>query len=206
MRLGHFAKTLILACFLGLPLVSLAENKESQVKLKTQSPPRLYLGFSTGVNNSLGFIGPQVDVAITEQWSVGTGIGLSTWGNKMFLEGRYYFGERNRGWAISGGVTYSAGSRGLLIPGVETVYGTDDVVIDQNSQYNAMVAAGYFFKLGKSGRNRFHVQAGYSLPLGTNGSFETEAPLSPDGEKQIRFLAPSGLMVGLGFSFGFSAL
>lgn len=197
---------LVLICFSGFSFSAFSAGKDSVLKPPVVPCSRVYLGFSTGMNNSVGFIGPQIDVAITEHWSVGTGIGLSTWGNKMFLEGRYYFGKCNRGWAIASGFTYSVGNQGLNLPGVKTVYGEENVVIDQHPQYNAMLSAGYFFNLGRTKRNRFHIQAGYSQPFGSKGEFDSDTPLSPEGEDQVHFLAPGGFMFGIGFSFGISSL
>lgn len=197
---------LFLICLPGFVLNARTATGDRVSKPGAIPCSRMYVGFSTGMNNSVGFIGPTIDVAVTEHWSAGTGIGLSTWGNKMFLEGRYYFGSCNRGWAIAAGFTYSAGSQGLNLPDVKTVYGEENVVIDQHPQYNAMLSGAYFFNLGRARRNRFHLQAGYSLPFGTKGQFDSQTPLSPEGEQQVQFLAPGGLMVGLGFSFGFGGI
>src|SRR5690606_12762589 len=64
--------------------------------------PRVYIGFSTGINNPVGLIGPQVDLAIAPSVSISSGFGLSSWGYKTYLEGRYYFKPCNRGWALAG--------------------------------------------------------------------------------------------------------
>lgn len=195
-----FPKALLLLFIAILPLTGRAANRDSVIKVKPDYPI-LYLGFSVGINNPVGFFGPQMDIIITKKVSAGTGIGLSTWGNKMFVEGRYYFDQYNRGWAVATGLTYSVGHKGLKLPGVKTVYGEQEVVVDQDPQTNAMVSTYYFFPMGKKKKTRFHLQAGYSIPLTEKGSFSCDEPLTSDGVNQIRYLAPGGFMVGAGFSF-----
>src|SRR6478735_4241954 len=131
MRLLKFSKTLLFGFILLFPFVSVASTRDSVKKVKPPTFPILYLGFSFGINNPVGFFGPQMDVVITKKVSAGTGIGLSTWGNKIFLEGRYYFDQYNRGWAVASGLTYSVGSKGLKLPGVATIYGEQEVVVGQ---------------------------------------------------------------------------
>ncbi len=166
--------------------------------------PRAYIGFSTGINNPVGLLGPQVDIAISPSVSIGTGIGLSSWGFKTFVEGRYYFRPCNRGWAIGSGFTYNTGGNNIELQNQKTIYGDGTVMVDLHSQANFMASAYHFFSLGRSGRNRFHLQAGFSVPLGTKGEFIQRggAPLTSTGVDNIRAIAPGGLILGLGFSFG----
>jgi hypothetical protein len=179
---------------------------KAKVKSKPRPCPKYYVGISGGMNNPPGYFGVLGEYAFTGQWSGVTGVGMSTWGPKVFLEGRRYFKPCNRGWAAAGGLTYSFGTQKLHIPSVNTIYGDQEVVINQHPQLNALLSAGYFFKLGRRGRNRFNVQLGYSFPLTGHPSYDSDIPLSPDGEKQIEFLAPGGIMAGIGFSFGFGAI
>jgi hypothetical protein len=137
---------------------------------------RAYVGFSTGINNPVGFIGPQVDIAITPEVSVGTGI------------------------------THNTGTKNLVLPGVATIYGDQEVIIDQYPQTNGMISGYYFVPLGRIGRNRFHVQAGYSVPITERARFDSNYPLTAEGEDQIYFLSPGGIIVGFGFSFGFGSI
>ena len=168
---------------------------------KATSCPRAYIGFSGGINNPAGYIGPQLDIAVSPVVSVGTGFGLSTWGNKAFLEARYYFKPCNRGWAIGSGFTYNTGARNVALPGVETIYGDRDIIISQHSQLNFMISACYFFNLGRQARHRFHLQAGYSVPLKAV-SFDSDLTLTANGHDQVALFAPGGLIIGVGFSFG----
>ena len=56
--------------------------------------PAAYLGFSTGMNNMIGILGPQLDVVLSEKFTLGAGIGLSTWGSKWALNLKFY----PKGW------------------------------------------------------------------------------------------------------------
>ena len=201
------------ALLLMLLLTSTLAHAQSDQRLmhgkrvsKAKACPRAYIGFSTGINNPVGFIGPQVDIAINPEISIGSGVGLSTWGTKVFLEGRYYFGLCNQGWAIGSGITHNTGTKNLPLPNVHTIYGEQDVVIDQYPQTNFMLSGYYFFPLGHSGRNRFHVQAGYSIPLTERARYDSNYPLTQKGQNQIYFLSPGGIIVGLGFSFGIGGM
>jgi hypothetical protein len=165
-----------------------------------------YLGFSGGINNPVGLLGLQLDLAFSPQASINTGIGISSWGYKAALEGRYYFKPCNRGWAAAFGLTYSTGGKAVKLNNIETSMGNNTVVVDMSQQANLMISAYHFFNLGMRGTNRFHLQLGYSIPL-TEPRFTTQynyyAPSPTEkGRNTIRALAPGGIILGLGFSFG----
>lgn len=64
----------------------------------SNSCPKVYLGLSTGINNQTGLIGLNLDVPVTEYLSLGSGVGISSWGYKTYFEGRFYFkNDCNRG-------------------------------------------------------------------------------------------------------------
>ena len=167
------------------------------------SCPRVYIGFSTGINNPVGILGPQIDIAVLPVLSFATGIGLSTWGYKTYLEGRYYFKTCNRGWAVAGGVTHNTGLDRVELTDAETIAGEMDVTVELKPQTNFMISGYHFFNLGRSGRNRFHLQAGYSVPI-TEVQYRqlSGAPLTRKSSDAVMAIAPGGLILGLGFSFG----
>src|SRR5690606_31783965 len=157
-----------------------------------------YVGFSGGINNPVGLIGVQLDLAFSPRASVNTGIGLSSWGYKAALEGRYYFKPCNRGWAVAGGLTYNTGGRGVKVNDIATSYGSNTVIVDMDPQAALMVSAYYFFNVGLKGKNRFHVQLGYSIPLSEPRftlQYNSYAPRpNEEGKKTIRALAPGGVI------------
>ncbi len=169
--------------------------------------PRAYIGFSTGINNPVGVLGPQIDIAILPSVSVGAGVGASTWGTKTFLEGRYYFAPCNRGWAVAAGFTYNTGLKETEFQDVETVAGKTTVRIEGKSQSNFMFSGYHFFNLGRQHRNRFHLQLGYSVPLTEKEFTQTYGPALTKDSKDVFFtLAPGGLILGAGFSFGLGSM
>lgn len=183
-----------------------AQRDDQRLVRRTNAPKarncsQAYIGFSSGINNPVGLIGLQIDIAVSPSVSIGSGVGLSSWGAKTFIEARYYFKPCNRGWAIGSGFTYNTGANDVEMPDVETIYGDRDIIVDQHSQANFMLSGYHFFSLGRSGRNRFHLQAGFSIPL-SDKQFISNYPLTEDGKDQVAILAPGGLILGIGFSFG----
>jgi hypothetical protein len=198
----------LLALLAYAPAQSQTSSRGDQKLVRRMAPaaagcPRVYIGFSTGINNPVGLLGPQVDLASTDRVSIGSGIGLSSWGYKTYLEGRYYFKPCNRGWALAGGLTYNTGETEVTLQTEETIVGEAQVTIRQEGQANFMLSAYHFFNLGRQGRNRFHLQFGYSVPLSASRFSQTAGPaLTSRGADIIEAIAPGGLLLGVGFSFG----
>jgi hypothetical protein len=179
------------------------DGSHGRVRSNDGSCPLVYFGFSSGINNAVGLFGPQIDIAFTESFSAGTGFGISSWGYKFFGEGRFYFDACNRGWALGAGVTYNTGIRNFVLQDAETRGGMMDVPVDLHPQTNIMISAYRFFNIGRSGRNRFHLQVGGSIP--TSGKKYTQLdgpPLTGNPVQTLKTISPGGLLVGLGFSFG----
>lgn len=188
-------KSLIISAALLLcTLVTNAQYRNSDC-------PKLYLGFSAGINNAPGFIGLNIDVPVTQQFSLGTGGGLSTWGYKAYGEGRFYFNECNRGWALGTGLTYSTGAQNLSLP-MPTTIGETDVTLDLEPTMNIMFSGYRFFNLGRSG-HRFHLQLGYSYALDDAPyTVKSNHVITSDGKAALDLLSPSGIIIGFGFTFG----
>lgn len=162
--------------------------------------PKFYLGLSTGLENPAGLLGVNLELPI-QDFSVGAGLGYSLWGAKVYCEGRYYFSPCNRGWAVGLGVSHSSGFQNLTI-NQETNVGKADVVFDLKPQTNVFFSGYHFFRLGQ--RHRFYLQGGYSARL-TNDIYSIKSPnfyLTSNGDAAMRVLAPGGLILALGFSFG----
>lgn len=167
------------------------------------SCPKLYIGVSTGLENPGGLLGFNVDVPVTQQFSLGTGVGLSSWGYKTYGEGRFYFGECNRGWALGTGITYNTGIRNFNTVLPTKLYGEQDVPLDLEPKLNVFLAAYRFWSLGRSG-HRMYLALGYSLRT-DNNNYTILNPvyeLTTEGKQVMQILAPGGFMIGFGFSFG----
>ena len=163
--------------------------------------PKLYIGISSGIENPGGLVGFNVDVPVTQKFSLSGNAGLSSWGYKVGGEGRFYFGDCNRSWALGAGVTYNTGLNdySTVLP---TTYGDATVLMNLNPKTNVFFAVHKFFNLGRSG-HRFNIMAGYSMRLDDdNYAILNNYELTTQGEDVMRVLAPGGLMIGFGFSFG----
>ena len=199
---------LILSLAACTSLQSVAQTRsygtdEGRVKSSRDvSCPKVYIALSSGINNPAGLAGVGVDLAIDSRVSVGGGIGLSSWGTKLALEGRYYFDECNRGWAVGGGVTTNGGLRNVVL-GLETAHqgpGTP-VTLDLHRKTNLFFSGYRFFNLGRN--NRFHLQLGYSQGLQrARYTVKSGHTLTTTSDAVVRTISPGGIVLGLGFSFG----
>jgi len=166
------------------------------------SCPKVYLGVSSGLENPGGLVGFQVDVPVTEWLSLGGGGGLSSWGAKVYGEARFYFSPCNRGWAIGTGISHNTGISNFNTT-LSTNYGDQDVNLTLKPVTNFFISAYRFWNLGHSG-HRFYLQAGYSFRL--SDDYYTlnsqNVYLNATGRQEMQILAPGGLMVAVGFSFG----
>lgn len=187
--------TLVFCC-LALSTIAAPGYRNRQ-----ESCPKFYIGLSTGINNQSGILGVNFDIPVTTQFSLGTGLGFSSWGYKTYGEGRFYFKECNRGWALGAGVTYNTGIRDIPLE-MPTTIGTTEVIMDWEPMANVMFSAYHFFNLGRGG-HRFYLQLGWSQALNnapyTVKSFHT---LTSEGETAMNLLSPGGLIFAFGFSFG----
>jgi hypothetical protein len=169
------------------------------------SCPKFYLGLSTGLENPVGLLGFNFDVPVSSQLSLGGGAGLGSWGYKMAGEGRFYFDECHKGFAVGIGGTYATGLNDVPTE-VEVNNGItitkQEVNLDLKPCANVFLSAYHFWELGRNS-NRFYIQAGYSHRI-TNDFYDIDYPgfvLNDGSERVMRVLAPGGLMIGLGFSF-----
>lgn len=165
--------------------------------------PTVYLGLGSGINYSTGLIGLNIEVPVFKGLSIGGGAGLSSWGTKFFGELRYSFSPCNRGWALGTGVTYNTGLEDFATD-LPTTRGTRSVTMDLNPKLNAFLCGYRIWTVGKSARNRFHLQLGYSMPL-SNDDYTILSPgvvLADEGVAAMDLVSPGGLVFGIGFSFG----
>lgn len=174
---------------------------------RTQNKGRLpvcYIGFSMGINNPAGILGFDVNIPLAPTVTLDGGAGTSTWGNKLYVGGKYYLRSPQRGLAFGGGLTFNSGVDNFKTE-LETMhYNRRNVTLSLKSQTNIFLGINYYWTLGRN-NNRFYLEAGRSVPLGgihyeqlnVNGD-----PISNNSRKVINVLAPGGFMAGFGFSFG----
>lgn len=186
---------------LFITIAAFATNVSARNAYNSGSCPKFYLGISSGLNNHSGILGVNFDVPVTTQFSLGTGVGISSWGYKAYGEGRFYFKECNRGWALGAAFTYNTGLQNFVLE-MPTTIGNVDVDMDLEPSPNVAVSAYHFFNLGRGG-HRFYLQLGWSQSIVSNPYTITSGhTLTSDGETVMNLLSPGGLIFGFGFSFG----
>ena len=197
-------KILLFLLVLSTSLVTTAQEASSGNSKTSIGEPRcpvVFIGTGTGLENPFGLLGINIDVPVIPYFSVNAGVGISSWGTKMHGEVRYYLKPCNKGWAFSAGITHNTGLDNFTIS-MPTVAGTADVTMDLLAATNVYIGIYHFWRLGKRG-NRFNITTGYSIPLSSNNYIQTAGPaIDEDGRSVMKIVAPGGLMLGVGFSFG----
>lgn len=164
---------------------------------------KVYFDLSTGINNNGGLLGVGADFHVSTDFSVNAGVGLlSSWGYKAYLGGKCYLRPCHRGWALGGGGTYSTGIPSYVTK-APTISGQDEFVeLKLLPQVNVFAAAYKYWNLGRN-KNRMYLQLGISVPV-TQEKFRqvSGSQITSDYAAVMRFIAPHGLIVGLGFCFG----
>lgn len=198
-------KLTLVFLLIALSVTSFAQRgykgKSSKGRRNNYECPKLYIGVTAGIENPGGLVGFNIDVPVTQRFSLSGSAGFSSWGYKAGGEGRFYFGDCNRSWALGAGVTYNTGLSNLSMT-LPTTYGDATVLVDLKPKTNVFFAVHKFFNLGRNG-HRFNIMAGYSMRLDDdNYTILNNYELTTEGEDVMRVLAPGGLMIGFGFSFG----
>ena len=183
------------------------ETKEHHHKEKKNEPkskcPAFFIAVSTGLNNNTGIIGATIDVPVSPHFSVEGGAGIGSWGEKLYVGGKYFLKPCHLGWAFGTGITYSTGLKDFN-ENMETIDGdTEPVELQLNPQANLLLAAYRYWNLGK-GRSRFYIELGYSIPLMGTDRFDQIAgtPIDDNSVHTLNLISPGGLIAAIGFSFG----
>jgi hypothetical protein len=179
------------------------ESHRSKREHQYSKSPLLYIGTSTGINNNTGLIGVNVDVPIIDQVTVEGGVGISSWGTKVEVCGKYYLDSYRQGWAFGGGITHNSGLSNYT-SSLETIYGTtEQVTLDLHPQTNLFLAAFRYWHLGHKA-NRVFLELGYSARLTGSNRFDqtTGDEISSRSTAVMNLISPGGVIIGFGFSFG----
>lgn len=206
-------KLLIATLFACISICTYSQEKETKKTRKAKGAnaqtsdnrpkcAKFYLATSTGINNNTGVIGLNIDAPISKNISIDAGFGRSTWGNKLFLGGKYFIDPCHMGWAFGGGVTYNTGLSNF-VTNTETIYKTqEDVLLDFRPMINAYFASYKYWRLGK-GYNRIYLELGYSAAF--TGDVMEQLAGTPMSDKAItitKTLSPGGPIIATGISFG----
>lgn len=178
------------------------EQMESIRPMRPVETPVIYINTGTGINNPTGIIGFSFDLPVAKYVSIESGIGASTWGDKIYLGGKYYLKSNHRGLAFAGGLTRNTGITNLKRD-METTYGVLPVTLQLYSKTNLLLAAYRYYNLGHK-HNRFYVGVGWSQYLAGKGWSQTAGhTLTDDSKNRINSMSPGGPVIVAGFSFGF---
>ncbi len=172
-------------------------------KIRPASCPVIYLSTSTGINNATGVVGFSFDVPVAEYVSIDAGTGLSSWGNKLYIGGRYYLKSCHRGMAISAGITRNTGVTDFQSD-METIYKpSEPVTLRLYPKTNILFAVYRYVTLGKR-YNRFYFGGGWSQNIsGKQFKQFSGNQLSDNSTNMINMRSPGGPMITAGFSFGY---
>ncbi len=163
--------------------------------------PKLFFGLSSGINNSVGVLGLQMDAVIDKNMVLGVGIGLSSWGYKMAAYFQSYSGSPYKFYG-KGGLSWNSGLPDFEVE-LELKNGDmQDVMMDLNPVTNGILALGYAWKVGR--RNKIYLEGGYAINLKNKDYYtliDDSVELSSTSERVLRVLRPGGLIISLGFNF-----
>ncbi len=182
-------------------------HEDAPVKKKRARCSKAYFDLSTGINNNGGLLGLGADVHVLNDFSINGGVGvMSTWGYKLYLGGKCYLKPCHMGWALGGGATYSTGIASyvarMTTVSPQGVGQEEFVELRLLPQTNVFASAYKYWRLGRN-KNRIYLQLGISVPV-TQEKFRQVSgnQITSETAAVMRFLAPHGLIVGLGFCFG----
>ena len=164
---------------------------------------KAYIGFSTGINNPAGLLGLNIDVPVTAHFDLNAGVGIGTWGNKIYGEARYFLRPCHLGWAFGAGVTYATGLNNFTTNLETTAGDKEQVTLDLYSRTNVYLAAYRFWQLGRRA-NRIYLELGVSVPVSAGDAYQQTAgnTIDDNSKNTMKVLTPGGLMAGVGFMFG----
>ena len=194
--------TLIALLFAGTIANTYAQDNTP--KPQTSKPcAKFYLGPSIGLNNESGLFGLNLDLPL-DQVSIGAGFGMSTWGTKAYGEVKYFFKPCHTGWAVGLGITHNTGlsQAQMSMETTNSTPGKETVTLDTKGETNAFLAGYRFWNLGRS-KHRVYLEFGWSVPFSApQYNITTGQTLVPTNDKALKLMAPGGLIIGFGFSFG----
>lgn len=169
-------------------------------------PATAFIGFSTGIDNMVGILGPQLDIVVVKNLMLGCGVGLSSWGYKYAANVQFYPRSLYSFYFKTG---YSQNS-GLVDfeTELELMSGKEEQVrMDLKPVGNIFFTAGKAWKIGK--RNRIYLEVGYALPLVTDNYYslyDNTIELSKTSAQVLQMMRPGGLVIAAGLNFAISNL
>jgi hypothetical protein len=177
-----------------------SQNQSTDIGLK---PIKIYLGLTTGINNPYGLFGLNTELA-TKNVGISIGYGLSTWGNKLGVELKYYMMNYKKGPDFRLVYTFNSGSNNFKIDTRDASGNTTGTAVLNLLPISSIgTIIGYDWGLGKRKNNKFHLGVGYSFALTKNIYNQISGnQLSSSEDFSMRLISPGGFTIALGFDFG----
>lgn len=199
-------KKMILMVLAGILVVSAPAQEKFNPFIKPEMvTPQAFIGFSSGIDNMVGILGPQLDIVLLRKLTLGGGVGLSSWGYKYAVNVQYFPKGLYR-FFVKTGYSRNSGLENYQTDLELETGETESVIMDLKPVGNIFLTAGYAFKMGK--RNRFYVETGYAFPLLTDDYYrlyDDSQHLSETSEQVMQMLRPGGLVIAVGLNFAIGA-
>jgi len=186
--------------FLGIILLSAKLHAQTNEYFDPDDRPRFYLGLGTGINTYTGLAGLSGNYIIDGKLFVQAGLGISSWGVRTSIGLRYDQSYRN-GFTYGINLVNSSGIPDIDFE-LETTSGSTqnvNMLLERTNTIN--LKAGYNWWLGKN--NTFYINLGYSIALKRQPwTVKDGSSLSATSQQVLELVAPGGIILGFGFTFG----
>ncbi len=181
------------------------KGKKKTKDIKDVAPmPSAFIGVNNGINNMAGLIGVNLAAPILNPVVVEVSGGIGLWGFKTAVDVQVYLPKKYPfGGYFKAGYSRSSGYKDYFIEDSIPSGGTQTVHLELKRVDNLFFTVGWALRVPR--KHKIYLEMGYALNL-TPNYYRVVTPnvvLSDDTEFLIGVMKPSGIIIGLGFSFGF---
>lgn len=162
---------------------------------------------STGIDNNVGVIGVSIYHAITNSVILEAGLGSGGWGMKSSINAQYYPSAKKTHF-FKLAYVYSSGLENMPIDLESSRKKTESFELDLEPVHTLALTSGWSFPIKH--KHRFYFELGYSKLLGDKETSyrvvkrpQAGVDLSDLSKQVMNIQVPGGLVLALGFSFGF---
>lgn len=170
--------------------------------------PTNYVGIGIGFN-ATGLVGITYEHIFKEHIGAYVNAGIGGWGYKYGVGGRLYFKNAHSG-AVGINFSHATGADGIVNSNLSVSQNGQsvkkEITYDQHPVDVLNISYLKFWKMGK--KARFNLEAGYSIALNGKSSdnYTVVTPgvtLDDASKKALNSSQPGGLILAIGFTFGF---
>ncbi|WP_296620635.1 hypothetical protein [Marivirga sp.] len=186
--------------FFSILFLSLELKGQTEEYFDPDDRPKFYFGVGTGINTYTGLAGLSGNFIIEKKLFVQAGLGLSSWGVRTSIGLRYDRSYRN-GFTYGIGLSNSSGIDDIDMELETASGGTRDINMQLENAPAIYIKTGYNWWFGEN--NTFNINLGYSVALkGQPWTVNDGSSLSPTSQQVLQLIAPGGIILGMGFTFG----